>query len=180
LDTDTTTEKETTTDVNELTVENWERQEGESNRAYAAFCLYRDYGSDRKIFPVILSHVQDKAVAKIKYHSWRHWSAVHHWAKRAADFDKYIDKLRLAERLKLIEERGEAHRQITEQMLKVVKKKLDLMSPEELSPVNVTDWVRTAVQTEREVLGIGKVDGCDKQASNLQPEINFDIEFNGL
>jgi hypothetical protein len=161
----------------DFTFETWTRQKGETALAYGAFCAFRDFGAERNIIKVILSIEGDEREARRKYRTWRNWSVANCWKKRAADYDKYIDNMRLAERRKMIEGREEAHRQITEKMLNIVNKKLDTMAAEELTQANVTDWVKTAVQTEREVLGVSKEDDGVK---NGQPEIKFDSDFEGL
>ena len=77
----------------------------------------------------------------------------------------------------MIEGREEFHKIITEKMLNVVNKKLDMMAPEELAQGNLTDWVKTAVNAEREVLGINREEGRDKSG---QLEIKFESGFEGL
>ena len=170
-------EKEAALNVADLPFESWTKQKGETSLALSAFCAYRDFGAERNIIKVLLSFEKDEKEARRKYRTWRNWSVQNHWKKRAADYDKYIDNMRLSERRKMIEGREEVHRQITEKMLTLVNKKLDTMAPGELKQANVTDWVKTAVQTEREVLGISKEEDGEK---NGQPEIHFDSDFEGL
>ena len=69
------------------------------------------------------------------------------------------------------------HRQVTGKMLEVVKKKLDTMNPEDLAQGNVTDWVQTAIQAEREAAGLVTSNG---KAEPKQGELNFVSDFNGL
>ena len=62
-------------------------------------------------------------------------------------------------------------------MLQVVSKKLEMMNPAELSQGAVTEWVETAIKTEREIFGLtaGK-----EKTEPKQGEINFTPEFEGL
>ena len=166
--------------VDSLPFESWEKLAKEGARAFAAFCAYRDFGSDRNIKKAILSVESDVDKAKRQYRTWLNWSAQYHWIKRAADYDKYLDRLKLTERRKVIEAREEAHKEITAKMLFVVKKKLDTMNPDELAQGNVTEWVKTAVQTERDILGMGREESGVKQGQFRQGEINFDGEFSGV
>lgn len=73
----------------------YERQEGESGQAYAAFCLYRDLGPSRSMDAAYLkgrekagkggnSGGQKKAVPG----QWWRWSAEHEWKRRAESFDQ--------------------------------------------------------------------------------------------
>jgi len=167
-------------DVGSLPFESWEKLGNEGARAFAAFCAYRDFGCERNIKKAILSVENDAAKANRQYRTWLNWSAQFHWLKRAADYDKYLDRLKLAERRKVIEAREEAHKEVTEKMLFVVKKKLDTMAADELTQGNVAEWVKTAVQTERDIFGIGRDESGGKQGQFRQGEINFDGDFSGV
>lgn len=176
-----------------LPYESWERLPGETGAAFAAFCSYRDYGPERNIKRAVLasgvvsgheavSETETAALVGKRYRMWRLWSMKFHWVKRAADYDLYLDHLKQAEVRKTIEARGEAHREVTGKMLQVVSKKLDLMEPGELTQGNVTEWVTTAIQAEREILGVAA--GADKQSGKVpavsgQLEINFAPDFEG-
>ena len=171
-------EEETALELAEMTFENWTRQKGETALAFSAFCAFRDFGPGRNIKQVLLSVYKDEGAANRKYRTWRNWAAQNHWYKRAGDYDSYLDKMRLTENRKLIEERVEAHKKVAAKMLTVISKKLDTMSPEEIKQANVPDWVKTSIETEREVLGIAeKKDG---ELEFGQFEIKFEKDFEGL
>lgn len=66
----------------------WERQPGESQRAFAAFAVYRDLGPSRSI----------SAVARITGRTRSligDWSARYRWVERAAAFDREEDRRRI-------------------------------------------------------------------------------------
>jgi hypothetical protein len=166
-----------------LPFESWERLQGESGAAYAAFCAYRDYGPERNIRKAVEKDCAEKnetARVEKRYRVWRGWSTQFNWRERAEDYDNYLDKLKQTEIRKTIEARGEAHREVTGKMLQVVNKKLDLMNPEDLSQGTVTEWVETAIRAEREILGLAA--GKDKQSEQAGKEggIVFTPEFNGI
>ena len=100
------------------------------------------------------------------------------WRERAADYDRYMEKLKQADLRKTIEAQGEMYRQVTGKMLEVVNKKLDSMNPADLSQGAVTEWVQTAIRAEREAAGL--VTGKDGKAEPKQGELTFTPEFNGL
>jgi hypothetical protein len=164
--------------------ESWERLPGESGRAYAAFCTFRDFGLERNIRKAVegqfgktgLTANQETAIAK-KYRMWRNWAAQFRWQERAADYDRYMEQLKQTELRKTIEAQGERHRAVTGKMLAVVEKKLDLMNPADLSAGTVTEWVETAIRAEREAAGLAAPNG---KSEPKQGEINFTPEFNGL
>jgi hypothetical protein len=160
-----------------LPFESWEKLDSEGAAAYAAFCLFRDFGADRNIKRALAANENDVVKRGKRYRLWLAWSTKYHWFKRAADYDVYLDKLKQAERRKTIEAREGAYREVTEKMLNVVNKKLDLMNPAELLQGNVKEWMEAAINTERDVLGIAveknKTDGG-------QLEINFSNDFENL
>jgi hypothetical protein len=164
-----------------LPFESWERLAGESGAAYAAFCAYRDFGPERNIRRAVEQNGTDPAYVEKRYRMWRNWSMQFRWVKRAEDYDLYLDKLKQAEMRKTIEEQGKIHRMVTGKMLQVVNKKLDLMEPGELTQGNVTEWVETAIRTEREIAGMATVPKESKNGqTGKQLEIQFTPDFEGL
>jgi len=170
---------DSSSDCKTFSLETWGKLDEESSLAFTAFCAFRDFGPERSIIKVVTSIEKDSSKVNRAYSKWRTWSALFNWNKRAADYDKHLDSIRLYERRKTIEEREEAHKKITEKMLLLISKKLDMMNPQELSQNNLTDWVKTAIQTERQVLGI-EHSPENKQEQFGQLEIKFENEFKGI
>jgi NADPH-dependent glutamate synthase beta subunit-like oxidoreductase len=160
-----------------LPFESWERLTGETSSAFAAFCAYRDCGAERNIRKAVESVEKDDVVRAKKYRVWRNWSTQFRWRERAADFDRYLERLKQEELRKTIEAQGEKHRQVTGKMLDVVSKKLDSMNPAELTQGNLTEWVQTAIKAEREAAGLVSPNG---QPEVKQGELNFTTDFQGL
>jgi hypothetical protein len=160
-----------------LPFESWEKLDGESSLAFAAFCAFRDVGLDRTIRKAVQSVATDETIRAKKYRVWRNWSTQFKWRERAAEYDRYTEKLKQAELRKTIEAQGELHRQVTGKMLEVVSKKLDVMNPAELTQGSVTEWVQTAIKAEREAVGL--VTSAGKQEPK-QGEFAFVADFDGL
>jgi hypothetical protein len=164
--------------------ESWERLAGESGAAYAAFCVYRDYGPERNIRKAVEAECKkrhgdyDRSRIEKRYRMWRLWSTQFQWVKRAEDYDQYLDRLKQTELRKTIEARGEAHREVTGKMLQVVKKKLEMMNPADLTQGTVSEWVETAIKTEREIFGLTAVK--EKAEGGKPGNISFTPEFEGL
>lgn len=79
-------------------VEEWERQPGETAKAFAAFCVYRDQApSQRSLSRVAQSLGKSKALMD-------RWSSQNRWVLRAAAWDNEMDRQRrLAAQEEMIE-----------------------------------------------------------------------------
>jgi hypothetical protein len=67
----------------------WERKQKESAQAFQAFCLYRDQKPEER-------SIRD--VAKRLYKSYTivgRWSTKFNWPHRVAEYDNYVDRVRL-------------------------------------------------------------------------------------
>jgi hypothetical protein len=69
---------------------------------------------------------------------------------------------------------------VTEKMLQVVTKKLELMNPADLTQGAVKEWVETAIRTDREIAGLTVSRGERDGQGGKQLEIQFTPEFEGL
>jgi hypothetical protein len=167
-----------------LPFESWERLAGESAAAYSAFCSYRDYGPERNIrraAEAASGENSERGRIEKRYRMWRAWSAAFRWRERAADYDRYLDRLKQAEKRKTIEAQEAVYREATGKMLRVVNKKLDLMEPGELTQGAVAEWLTTAINTEREIAGIAAAPKGERQdKGGKQLEIQFAPDFEGL
>ena len=160
-----------------LPFESWERLTGESYVAFSAFCSFRDFGTDRNIKKTIAKIEKDEIIRLKRYRVWRGWAVQFRWKERALDYDRYIEGLKQTEVRKNIEAQGEMHREVTGKMLDVVKKKLDLMNPEDLTQGNITEWAQFAIKSEREAAGLVSPNG---KPETKQGELNFVSDFQGL
>ena len=157
--------------------ESWERLAGESSSAFSAFCSFRDVGPERSIRKAVDSAEKDEAKREKRYRVWRNWCCKYRWRERAADYDRYIERLKQGEIRKTIEAQGEKQRMVTGKMLDVVSKKLDLMDPADLTQSSLPEWVQTAIKAEREAAGLVAPNG---KPETKQGELNFTSDFEGL
>jgi hypothetical protein len=160
-----------------LPYESWERLTFETSMAYAAFIAFRDLGAGRNIRKAVETLEPNEGRWENRYRVFRNWSTQYRWRERAADYDKYLERLKQTELRKTIEAQGEKHRQVTGKMLDVVNKKLDTMNPADLSQTAVNEWVATAIKSEREAAGLVAANG---KSVPIQGELNFVSDFQGL
>ncbi|MGD0126372.1 MAG: hypothetical protein ABSF46_13500 [Terriglobia bacterium] len=64
----------------------WDRQPGESSKAYAHFCLYRDTGFSRS-----LRKLAEDAKCISKVAQLRRWSSRWKWVERCEKYDDYLE-----------------------------------------------------------------------------------------
>jgi len=164
--------------------ESWERLVGEGEKAFAAFCAFRDCGLERSIRKAVETVEKDSALQAKKYNVWRGWAARYRWRERAADYDRYVEHLKQGEMRKTIEAQGEKQREVTGKMLDVVSKKLDLMNPADLTQSSLPEWVQTAIKAEREAGQFADANCLGVSASRnsgvKQGELFFTSDFEGL
>jgi hypothetical protein len=68
--------------------EPWERLKGESSKAYAAFCLYRDMGKERSIAKA----AQKDGGGTARGRRYEKWSSRWRWLQRAQGYDDNLDR----------------------------------------------------------------------------------------
>jgi hypothetical protein len=163
-----------------LPFESWERLTGESSAAFAAFGVFRDFGAERSLKKAVVRHEGDSGKTAKRYRTWRSWSMRFHWFQRAADYDRYLDHLKLAKRREGVEAFEEKQGKIADAMLDRVDKKVGLMGPEDLSAGMAVTWLDAASRSKREQLGIETGTNGKNGQQELPGLITFAPEFEGL
>ena len=80
----------------------WDRQEGETPRAFAAFCLYRDLPAvDRSIVAAVAQHRQNGGKASVR--NWETWSSLYNWSERSLAGDSDLASRRRIRRGEALE-----------------------------------------------------------------------------
>jgi hypothetical protein len=129
----------------------WERQPGESARAFGAFCVYRDLGPRRSLRAAAEKFYQRSSAAVLR--QCNTWSSAFHWVERASAWDKHLD----AEARRAQEEarREMAERQAREARALQAKavERLKALKAEELGPADVLRYFVEAAKLERLACG---------------------------
>lgn len=141
--------------------EAWERQTGETTRAWAAFTIYRDLGTDRTLGRV---HAHPEVTASRK--SIDVWSAANHWVDRAKAFDAYLDRRKVEVAAQEIEEMQQrqirAGMALQETGLRFVEEQLD--TPEgrkDMTATAAARFIELGVNTERKARGVDDANRVD-------------------
>lgn len=130
----------------------WERQDGESSRAYQAFVVYRDLGPERSI---------DKAIAAAgkargNRGHWQRWSSAFRWVDRAAAWDDEQDRIKRAAQAQAVVEMAERHALIARLALQSLQDWLsDRADVGKLSWSSASQLLDIAAKIERNARGLG-------------------------
>lgn len=123
----------------------WERQPGETSKAYAAFCIYRDLGPERSLDKALAT--ADKKPTNRRH--WARWMEKYRWVERVRAYDDYLDRKKREEKEKAIIEMAERHARLAVAFQQKVVERLRELDPEQLSPGDLAKWLDVATKLER-------------------------------
>ena len=124
----------------------WERQPGESEKAYEAFLVFKNAGPGRTIISVSRKLQKSYTIIRRWYKAWD-------WKTRVEAFDRENDR---AEQERLQKEHVamlKRHMKISTAVQAKALKALEGMEPEELRPADIRDFLRYGVELEKETRG---------------------------
>lgn len=107
-------------------VKPWDRQPGETSKAYAAFCVYRDQGEDRTVRTVAEALAKSDNLIK-------GWSSKNNWVARAAAWDSMPARAVAEAYEEMAADIARQHRELSDKLMTRLSKGLDLM-PEGMEP----------------------------------------------
>lgn len=132
----------------------WERQEDETNRAYQAFCVYRDLGPTRSLKKAAKAFYGTETDPKLsQINTVKAWSSRFMWVSRAEAFDAERDRV---DRIELEEHRramNERHRRLATFMQGKAFERLNSLKQGELPPSQIANVVNVAANLERLATG---------------------------
>lgn len=142
----------------------WEkRMEGESSKAFKAFCLFRSMGYKRSIKACLELNGIDQS----KYGSWARYARLFNWRERAAAYDEHIvrqtEKELLAERV----ERKKRQMEMLNGFDELVGKRLKTLKPEDLNADGAMDLLERSAKLD------SFITGTDKENKVVQGELNI-------
>ena len=129
----------------------WERQSGETAKAYAAFLLYRDLPAiDRSVPAAREGHQKD---TKGTLRQWKGWSMRNDWVNRAAEHDSDLASRRRERVAKELERAKDDTVTLVRAALAKVAERIQGMAPEELAAGQIPSALRTLAELEFKALG---------------------------
>ena len=129
----------------------WERQSGETAKAYAAFLLYRDLPAiDRSVSAARERHQRD---TKGTLRQWKGWSMRNGWVNRAAEHDSDLASRRREHTAKELERSQDDALMLIRAALAKVAERIKGMDAGELAVGQIPAALRTLIELEFKVLG---------------------------
>lgn len=141
----------------------WERQEGESSKAYAAFSVYRDQGEHRTVRTVAEALSKSEAIIK-------RWSSMHNWVERARAWDSMPSKAVAEAYADMAADIAAQHKRLSDKLMARLEDNLELL-PKGADPT--IRWSTAQMAAHR---GHSFATDLVKPASTATDEINKAIE----
>ena len=153
-------------------VQPWERQEGETARAYEGFSVYRDMGAERSLAKVGQRLGKSKA-------QMEKWSKKYSWVARAEAWDIEQDRLIRVALTKDIGAMRKRHADMAKAMLMKAAKALAKIPDDEIKASDISRMVDVASKLERISKGdVGEVVE-ERQGESIAEPVQFYIPDNG-
>ena len=143
----------------------WEKREHETSKAYAAFCAYRDMGTDRSIAkatPIIYKGIQAEKI-RLKYGQLTAWSSKYGWVARVDAYDVYLEENVRRESEAAIKKMAHDHALVASLAIHKGAERIQLIVngadkdgnplPSELTPKEAIDFIRFGAELERKSRG---------------------------
>ena len=162
--------------ANTNTPKPWDRQQGETSKAYEAFCIYRDMGIQRSLGKV--AEVLQKSETLMG-----RWSGANKWVKRAAAWDDEQERIEREaaqkEQAKAIREMRKRHSDLAQAMLIKSARALARIPDDEIKAGDVSRMVDIASKLERISRGdVGEVIE-ERDGGQAAPAVTFYMPDNG-
>lgn len=158
------------------TPKQWERQPEETTKAFEAFCIYRDLGTDRSL---------EKVATKLQKSNtlMGRWSRTYDWVKRAAAWDDEQERIEreIAQREQANEIRNmrKRHAGIATAMLVKAATALQRIPDDEIKASDISRMVDVASKLERISRGdVGEVVE-ERDGGKAAPAVTFYMPDNG-
>ena len=150
----------------DLEIQPWDRQPGETAKAFEAFKAYRDLGSERSITKA--AQALNKARATMG-----EWSGRWGWVERVAAYDRYLDRIEQEKAVKEYQKMIERHTRIAMSIQEKAVRALSELKEEDLTPSVLLAYLAKATEIER--INRMSAAGID-EAGMMDTEIEIIIE----
>jgi hypothetical protein len=148
----------------------YERQLGESSKAFAAFCIYRDRGPGRTLLEAC-RQFYGKPTANLR--QLETWSTRWNWVSRVKAWDDELDRVNRESQAKARQDMAQRHAQAAMGLQEKAIRRLMSMQSAELAPGDVLRYLIEAAKLERLARGEPEAIHEERQKVSGHHEINL-------
>lgn len=123
----------------------WERQPGETAKAFYAFTLYRDIGYERSITKVAQLYNAKKQLRALV----GRWSSKNNWVERARAYDEHLDELGTKQQEENIRKMQKRHITLSMALQQKAAEKLKDLKPEDMRVLDAIKAIIEGAKLER-------------------------------
>ena len=121
----------------------WERQDGESGKAYEAFSVYRDMGAGRTVSGAARQLRKSRTLID-------RWKRQWNWAERVRAYDRELERAAHEEAVKAVREMSRRHIGIAVRMQSVAVEALGRIDKKKMRPKDVVALIHEGAKLERD------------------------------
>ena len=146
----------------------WERQPNETPKAYAAFCVYRRMGPEKRSLEAVAAKARKGRGrgAGIPGHI-SEWSRTHRWVERAAAYDDHLDAVRRKAEEKAIAAMSKRHAEGLAKIFERGLKRIEELDDERIPGGLALDLAVSGMRGERLARGL--------TTDNVRQEVQGDL-----
>ncbi|MCD8089273.1 MAG: hypothetical protein LUD81_01365 [Clostridiales bacterium] len=126
----------------EWTDKPWERQKGESEKAYEAFGIYRDLGNKRTVSAVVKELEKSRSLID-------RWKDKYFWEERVLIYDNELEKEAKAQAVKERKEMIKRHIDMSVEVQDKSLKAFRALSILDMTPKDIKEFMKFAIELER-------------------------------
>ncbi len=149
----------------------WEKQIGESDRAFSAFVVYRDLPPNLRTYKAVVEQLYPNAPWAVQ--KVTDWAKKYSWEYRAGEWQKELDRVRREAQLSTIEEMIVRQREAGMVMSKIGLRALQAKSAKEIAEMSPSDLrllITEGFKLEKESRGIKSGKATEEPNGDESPE----------
>ena len=128
-------------------MELWDKQKGETAKAFESFAAYRDLG------PMLRTHNKVHEITGAHIRTIQEWSGKHKWVERVEAWDAYNDKKRQVENLEKVNAMNDEQFSLGKALLVKAAKALTRIPDDEIKASDIARMVEVGSKLQRISLG---------------------------
>lgn len=138
-------------------VKSWERRQAESEQAWQAFKIYRDYDDERRQAKVVVRLGKSRTLIE-------RWAKRHGWSDRVVEYDRWRDNERLKALVKGQVAMRERHATLAAAIIAMVTRRVENMTDEQigqLKPQDIAALLRVSTEVEMRARAVDITENVD-------------------